>query len=337
MMKSINLGVVGATGLVGESLVKLLEERKFPAKSLQLFASERTAGTSLMFNKSPVLVRKLDEVDFSTMDLVIFVATDAVSKEHIPRAQASDCWVIDNSQAFADGFPLLVPGVNVSDRDKESRTVVNPDSSALVLATLVQTLLNVGWGVRRMDATVCQSVASLGKKAIHELASQTASLLNGRGAQTQFFPSQIAFNLHPYSGDLDDLGVSSAERRIVAQLQRILPNSEIAIDVTCIQAPVFYADSLSVKIHMDEIISVDSFIDLMGQNPSVKVMNGILGKNCTTPVDQSKESQKVLMSRVRRDIGDERALNVWLTVDSVKYSAALNTILLAEELIKHDL
>jgi len=332
-MNSIDLAIVGATGAIGEVVVELLGKRNFPIKNLYLLASERTAGTSLMFEGKPVMVTELEKFDFSKVQMAIFVATDEVSSEILPVAQAKGCLTIDNSQIFAESAPLVVPQVNGEILAAKPEVVVNPDSNAIQLATVLKPLADQV-GIDRVNVTVCQSVSGHGKKAIHELATQTASLLNGRGAAHSVYSQQIAFNVIPCVGDIGSDGHSSAEKRILSQTRRLLGDSQLQINATCIQVPVFYADSMSVTIDTQRPITLDDVRQIFENHNEIKLLEGNGGTDLATPVTHATGSESIFISRIRRDMSHDNSVNLWVTADNVRKSAAFNTILIAEELIK---
>jgi aspartate-semialdehyde dehydrogenase len=332
-MKPVNIAIVGATGAVGEAVVELLEKRKFPVDSLYLLASDRTAGTSLMFNNKPVMVTELSNFDFAKVQLAIFVATDSVSAESVPLAQAKGCLVIDNSQVYADSAPLVVPQVNGEILGAKPLLVVNPDSNAIQLSTVLKPIYDQV-GIARVNVTVLQSVSGHGKKAIHELVAQTASLLNGRGAETGIYPQQVAFNVLPYVGAIDENGYSDAERRLLTQTRRLLGDSQLQLNISCVQVPVFYADSMTVAVDTVARISPEQMHDFFKNNNEISVLDGNKPKNLATPVTHATGKEKIFISRIRRDMSNERGINLWVTTDNVRKSAAFNTILIAEELIK---
>jgi aspartate-semialdehyde dehydrogenase len=333
-MDAINLAIIGATGAVGEALVECLEQRQFPFETIHLLASERTAGTSLMANKNPVMVGELNKFDFSLVNLAIFVATDEVSAEYIPLALSKGCTVIDNSRAFVDSAPLIVPGVNSALLAAQPELVVNPDSNAVQLARLLKPF-DDEVGLEKVNVVALQSVSGQGKKAINELASQTASLLNGRGAETRVFPQQVAFNILPYVGDIDDDGNTAAENYLVAQTARLLGTEGIPIVATCLQVPVFYSDSMVVSFEATNAISQGAVESILGSIGNLEVVSNTDQENAPTPITHSTGSDSLFVGRVRVNLGLEKSLSCWITADNVKNSAALNTVQIAEELIKN--
>ena len=340
-MDTVNLAVVGATGAVGEAVVELLAESTFPVKDLYLLASERTAGTSLMFRSQALMVNVLNDFDFSQVHIAIFVANDKVSKEYVPKAQTARCLVIDNSQAFLSqsaleptNVPMIIPSVNTNTLgDDKPALVINPDSSVVSLLTVLKPIDDAA-GILRINVTAYDSVSRHGKKAIHELATQTASLLNGQGADPKFYSEQIAFNVLPSVGDVDEDGHTEAEKRIVEQTQAIMVNPHLQVNATCIQVPVFHADSMVVTIETGDPIDVETVRNILEKNNEIKVLDDKEIQKFATPVTTAAGKDSIFVSRIRNDMGCRRGINLWLVADNVRKGAALNTILIAEELKK---
>jgi aspartate-semialdehyde dehydrogenase len=333
---TIDLAIIGATGAVGEVVVELLGKSTFPVKTLYLLSSERTAGTSLQFRSKPLMVNLLENFDFSQVQMAIFVATDAVSLEYVPKAQAAGCMVIDNSQAFtASGAPLIIPSVNgdLFKQLEKPSLVINPDSSVVSLWTVLKPIYDAV-GIQRVNVTAYDSVSRHGKKAINELATQTASLLNGQGAEPKFYKQQIAFNVLPNVGEVDENGHSTAEVCILEQTKAIINDPLLQINVTCIQVPVFYADSMAVTIETGDPIDAEEVRKLLENNNEIKVLDDNEAQEFATPVTTAAGNDDIFVSRIRNDMSHSRGVNLWLVADNVRKGAALNTILIAEELKK---
>ncbi len=336
-MDTVNLAIIGATGAVGEVVVELLEKSTFPVDQLYLLASERTAGTSLMFRSQPVMVNVVDDFDFSQVHMAIFVATDAVSLKYVPKAQEAGCLVIDNSQAFStdNKAPLIIPSVNghaLVEMEKPS-LVVNPDSSVVTLWTVLKPIYDAV-GIQRVNVTAYDSVSRHGKKAINELATQTASLLNGQGASPKFYNEQIAFNVLPSVGSINGDGHSDSELRIVEQTNSIIADAQMQTNVTCIQVPVFYADSMAVTIETGDPIHAAQVREMLEKHSEIKVLDDVEGQTFATPVTTASGKNDIFVSRIRNDMSHSRGINLWIVADNVRKGAALNTILIAEELKK---
>ena len=350
-MDTVNLAIVGATGAVGEVVVELLEKSTFPVDQLHLLASERTAGTSLLFRSKPLMVNLLESFDFTQVHMVVFVATDAVSLEYVPKAQEAGCLVIDNSQAYAGllndtasssppfntpfNAPFVIPGVNseVLSTDNKPSLVINPDSSVVSLWTVLKPIYDAV-GIQRVNVCTYDSVSRLGKKATHELATQTASLLNAQGADPKFYSQQVAFNVLPNVGELDENGHSDSELRLVEQSQKIIDDAQLQVNATCIQVPVFYADGMAVTIETGDAIDASAVREMLEKNSEIKVLDENSGDGFATPVTSAAGKNTIFVSRIRNDMSHQRGINLWIVADNVRRGAALNTILIAEELKK---
>jgi len=337
---TINLAIIGATGAVGEVVVELLGKSTIPVDNLHLLASERTAGTSLMFRNKAVMVEVLGDFDFSSVDIAIFVATDGVSAEYAPKAQAAGCLVVDNSRAFVgdDSAVLLIPDVNGdilsdSDHSEKPSLFVNPDSSVISLWSVLKPIYDEV-GIYRANVTVLDSVSRHGKKAIHELATQTASLLNAQGAEPKFFDQQIAFNVLPSVGDIDEDGYTAGEQHLFNQSRTIINDNQLQLNVTCVQVPVFYADSMTVSIETGDPVTAAEVSSLLEKTNGISILSGSSAEEMVTPVTTAAGKDNIFVSRIRNDLSHNRGINLWLVSDNVRKGAALNTIQIVEQLKK---
>ncbi len=335
MTKTVDVAIVGATGAVGEAIVELLEQREFPVGTLYLLASERTAGTSTMFRKKPVRVGKLFDFDFSLAQIVIFVANDQVAQESIPQALAAGCYVLDNSRVFVEDsdVPLVIPSVNGDLLEgKNYRHIANPDSATILLWSVLKPVLD-SVGIESINVTTQQAVSGPGRRAISELAAQTASLLNMKGAKSEIFAKQIAFNILPAVGAIDEEGLCLSERHLLNQSAKIIDNVP-PISVTTLQVPVFYGDSLAISLRTEEPIDASEFETILKKQTSIKVLPNHGEKALLTAVTEVAGDNRIWVSRVRNDPSHGRGINLWVIGDNVRIGAAINTIELAELLLK---
>ena len=336
--KGFDIAIVGATGTVGETVRELLEKREFPVKNLHLLASERTAGTQLMFNSKPVSVKLLHEFDFHQVQIAIFVATDQVSADYAPQASQAGCIVLDNSQCYIDDHdvPLIIPGVNTTTLDAinpHRKIVANPDSVVIQLWTVLKPIYDIV-PIARINVATYQAVSGQGKQAVTELAMQTASVLNGRGAEKKFYKKQITFNVLPAVGKHERQGYSSAEWQLVQQSKRIIADPQLQLNVTCVQVPVFYADSMVVNIETNEPIKAEEVVEVLKKNNEIKVIDDFENDGYATPVTDAASEDMVFVSRIRNDLSHDCGLNMWIVGDNVRKGAALNIVQIAESLIK---
>ncbi|KNX78838.1 aspartate-semialdehyde dehydrogenase [Pseudomonas sp. 250J] len=329
---ALDIAVVGATGIVGESLVQILEEVAFPVSTLHLLASMESAGSSVMFAGKKLKVREVDSFDFSQAQLVFFAASPAVSRSFAPKAIAAGCAVIDLSGAL-DGATALVPEANGERIAELARPalITSPSAGAVALAVALAPLKGL-LDIERVQVNACLAVSEQGREAVSELARQTAELLNARPLEPRFFDRQVAFNLLPQVGAPDEQGHTAVERRLVGELRQVLDLPQLKISVTCIQVPVFFGDSFSVAVQSRNPV------DLAAVNAALEAADGIelveLG-DYPTPVGDAVGQDVVYVGRVRHGVDEDQQLNLWLTTDNVRKGAALNAVQAAQLLIKH--
>jgi aspartate-semialdehyde dehydrogenase len=336
-MKTYNVAVVGATGAVGETLISILEERNFPVGELFLLASERSAGTKLMFRGKPVTVQNLADFDFSKAQIGLFSAGGSVSAQYAEKAGKAGCVVIDNTSHFryeAD-IPLVVPEVNPERiADYPNRNIIaNPNCSTIQMLVALKPIHDKV-GIERINVATYQAVSGTGKLAIEELARQTADLLNGRAPVTKVYPKQIAFNVLPQIDVFLDNGYTKEEMKMSWETKKILGDDSIRVNATCVRVPVFYSHSEAVHIETRSPISVEEARALLANAPGVVLMDERKPGGYPTAVGDSAGKDAVLVGRIRSDISHPNGLNLWIVSDNVRKGAALNSVQIAEVLIK---
>jgi aspartate-semialdehyde dehydrogenase len=333
MTQTFDIAVIGATGTVGETLVQILEELAFPVGTLYLLAGSNSAGASVPFRGKNVRVREVDEFDFSKAQLAFFAAGPAVTLSFAPRATAAGCSVIDLSGALpAAQAPQVVPEANahVLDGLKKPFQLGSPSPSATNLAVVLAPLRGV-LDIQRVSVTANLAVSAQGREAVSELARQTAELLNVRPLEPKFFDRQMAFNLLAQVGTPDAQGHTELEKRLVHELRAVLETPLLKISATCVQAPVFFGDSLTVSLQLG------SPVDLAVVNRVLDAAAGIERVeegDYPTAVGDAVGQDVVYVGRVRAGVDDPAELNLWLTSDNVRKGAALNAVQLAQLLIK---
>ncbi|MFC6335360.1 aspartate-semialdehyde dehydrogenase [Pseudomonas sp. CCM 7891] len=333
MTQTFDIAVIGATGTVGETLVQILEELKFPVGTLHLLASSESAGASVPFRGKNVRVREVDEFDFSKVQLAFFAAGPAVTLSFAPRATAAGCALIDLSGALpADQAPQVVPEANphVLNTLKKPVQLGSPSASTTALAVVLAPLRGL-LDIQRVSVTANLAVSSQGREAVSELARQTAELLNVRPLEPKFFDRQMAFNLLAQVGTPDAQGHTSLEKRLVHELRAVLDMPLLKISVTCIQAPVFFGDSLSVSLQLGAAVNLDAVNQVLEAAPGVELVEA---GDYPTAVGDAVGQDVVYIGRVRAGVDDPAELNLWLTSDNVRKGAALNAVQLAQLLIK---
>lgn len=336
-MKKYNVAVAGATGAVGEALLSILAQRDFPVDQLFPLASERSAGSTVMFKGRPHKVLNLAEFDFTRAQIGLFSAGGSVSAEFAPKAAAAGCVVIDNTSHFRydDDIPLVVPEVNPHKiADYGNRNIIaNPNCSTIQMLVALKPIHDAV-GVRRISVATYQAVSGTGKSAIEELAKQTANLLNGREVECDVYPKQIAFNALPHIDDFQENGYTKEEMKMFWETRKIFDDESIQVSATCVRIPVFYGHSEAVQVETRSPISAKEARDLLSVMPGVVVMDEPVAGGYPTAVTESVGQDAVFVGRIRQDISIENGLNMWIVSDNVRKGAALNSIQIAELLIK---
>lgn len=334
MTQTFDIAVIGATGTVGETLVQILEELDFPVGALHLLASSESAGASVPFRGKNVRVREVDEFDFSKVQLAFFAAGPAVTLSFSPRATAVGCSLIDLSGALpAEQAPQVVPEANaqVLDGLKKPFQLASPSPCATHLAVVLAPLRGL-LDIQRVSVTANLAVSTQGREAVSELARQTAELLNVRPLEPKFFDRQMAFNLLAQVGTPDAQGHTNLEKRLVHELRTLLELPLLKISATCVQAPVFFGDSLSVSLQLAAAVDLGAVNRVLEAAPGIELVEE---GDYPTAVGDAVGQDVVYVGRVRAGIDDPAELNLWLTSDNVRKGAALNAVQLAQLLIKH--
>jgi aspartate-semialdehyde dehydrogenase len=336
MSKQFNVAVVGATGAVGEVMLSVLAERNFPVGDIVALASERSAGDSVVFGGRDIVVRDLATFDPKGIDIALFSAGGAISKQYAPKFAAAGAVVIDNSSTFrydAD-VPLVVSEVNPEAASNRPRGIIaNPNCSTMQLVVALAPI-HRAVGIERINIATYQSVSGGGRSAVEELGQQTASLLRCEPIDPQRFPVQIAFNLFPHGGDFTENGYTTEEMKLVWETRKILGDDSIRVNATVVRVPVFYGHSEAVAIETREKITAAQARALLDQAPGVVVVDEQRDGGYPTPVTHAAGTDPVYVGRIREDISHPRGLNLWVVSDNIRKGAALNAVQIAELLAK---
>ena len=337
MSKGYSVAVVGATGAVGEVMVELLEERKFPVAELHLLASERSAGKRISSGGTSHPVRNLADFDFAGAQIAFFSAGGDISAAYAPRAAAAGCVVIDNTSHFrrdAD-VPLIVPEVNPhAIAGFERRGIIaNPNCSTIQMLVALKPLHDAAT-ITRINVATYQAVSGTGKSAIEELAAQTARLLNGQPVEPTVYPRQIAFNALPHIDSFQDNGYTREEMKMVWETQKIFEDERIRVNPTCVRVPVFHGHAEAVHIETQEPLGAAEARRLLAAAPGVCVIDEREDGGYATQVTDAAGRDAVFVSRLREDISCERGLDLWVVSDNLRKGAALNSLQIAELLIR---
>jgi aspartate-semialdehyde dehydrogenase len=336
MSRKFDVAVVGATGAVGEVMLDILAERKFPVGKVYALASERSAGSHVEFNGGQLVVEDLASFDFSKVQIGLFSPGASVSKIYAPKAAQAGCVVIDNTSQFrydAD-IPLVVPEVNPQ-KIAEYKTrgiIANPNCSTIQMLVALKPIYDAV-GIERINVATYQSVSGTGKEAIEELGEQTRALLSFRDVERKVYPKQIAFNVLPHIDVFQDNGYTKEEMKMVWETRKIMGDETILVNATCVRVPVFYGHSEAVHIETRQKLGADEARQLLEKAPGVTVLDERKDGGYPTAVTEASGKDATFVGRIREDISHPRGLNLWVVSDNIRKGAALNSIQIAEELI----
>jgi aspartate-semialdehyde dehydrogenase len=338
MSKEFRVAVVGATGLVGETMIQVLEERGFPVAELHALASNRSLGKTVQFKGRSLPVRELSTFDFSNADIALFSPGAEVSREYAPKAAASGCIVIDNTSEFRyyDDVPLIVPEVNPHAivHYKNRGIIANPNCSTIQLVMALKPIHDAV-GIERVNVATYQSVSGAGREALEELAQQSIALLSGKGpVEAQVLPKQIAFNCLPQIDRFEDNGYTREEMKMVWETRKILEDPSIRVNATAVRVPVFYGHSEAVSVETRTKITAAQARALLEKAPGVEVLDEPRPGGYPTAATEAANRDTVYVGRIRQDVSLERGLNLWIVADNVRKGAATNSVQIAEILVR---
>jgi aspartate-semialdehyde dehydrogenase len=338
MSKSFRVAVVGATGIVGETMIAVLQERRFPVSELFALASNRSLGKTVEFAGKSQPVLDLAEFDFSQADIGLFSPGAEVSAIYAPKAAAAGCIVIDNTSQFRydDDIPLVVPEVNAHAiaRHTTRGIIANPNCSTIQMVVALKPIHDTA-GIERINVATYQSVSGAGREAIEELATQSANLLNGRDAgEARAVPRQIAFNCVPQIDKFQDNGYTKEEMKMLWETRKIMEDDSIRVNATAVRVPVFFGHSEVVHIETRRKISAQQVRELLQRAPGVTVLDERRPGGYPTAVTEAANHDTVYVGRIREDMSHERGLDLWIVSDNVRKGAATNSVQIAEVLAR---
>jgi len=338
MSDRLNIAVVGATGVVGESLLEILSERKFPVGTVYALASERSVGKQVTFGNGQLTVEDLADFDFSKAQIGLFSAGGSISEEFAPKAAAAGCVVIDNTSQFRydDNIPLVVPEVNpeaIADF-KNTGIIANPNCSTIQMVVALKPIYDAV-GIKRINVCTYQAVSGAGRSAVEELVRQTSVLLNGRPLEIEGDAKQIAFNAVPQIDVFQENRYTKEEMKMVWETQKILGDDDILVNPTAVRIPAFFGHSEAVHIETRDKISAAAASELLSNSPGIEVLDGVEMGQYPTAVTESSGADPVFVGRIREDISHPTGLNLWVVADNIRKGAALNSVQIAEILAKN--
>jgi aspartate-semialdehyde dehydrogenase len=337
MSKSWDVAVLGATGLVGDMMVQVLQEREFPVRELFPLASSRSAGKTVQFAGRQVRVIDVEKFDFARAQLGLFSPGAEVSAKYAPKAAAAGCIVIDNTSHFRydNDIPLIVPEVNAAAIAgyKTRNIIANPNCSTIQMVVALKPIYDAV-GIERINIATYQSVSGAGKKGVDELAEQTALLLNGKPVVPKVMAKQIAFNCVPQVDRFMDNGYTKEEMKLVWETQKIFGDPNIRVNPTNVRVPVFFGHSEAVHIETRRKISAAEARALLEKAPGVTVLDERRPGGYPTAVTEGANHDTVYVGRIREDMSHDRGLDLWIVADNIRKGAATNSVQIAEILVR---
>ena len=334
MSEQFNIAILGATGAVGETILEVLEERKFPVGELYLLASERSEGKTYRFSGKTVKVENVENFDWSQVHIALFSAGGELSEKWAPIAADEGVVVIDNTSQFRYEYdvPLVVPEVNPEAiaEFRNRNIIANPNCSTIQMLVALKPIYDAV-GIERINVSTYQSVSGAGKAGIDELAGQTAKLLNGLPAESEQFSQQIAFNCIPQIDQFLENGYTREEMKMVWETQKIFNDQGITVKPTCVRVPVFYGHAEALHIETCSPIDAQEVKNLLAQTDGIDVFEG---DDFPTQVRDAGGKDNVMVGRIRNDISHHSGINLWVVADNVRKGAATNAVQIAEVLIR---
>ena len=338
MSDTYNVAVVGATGVVGEALLEILAQRKFPVGRIHALASERSLGKTVSFGKRKLDVENLAEFDFSGVDIGLFSAGASISEVYAPKAAAAGCVVIDNTSRFRydEHIPLVVPEVNpekIADY-KNAGIIANPNCSTIQMVVALKPIYDAV-GISRINVATYQAVSGAGRQAIEDLAKHSADMLSGRPLKLKGKAKQIAFNAVPHIDVFLENRYTKEEMKMVWETRKIMGDDDIQVNPTAVRIPTFFGHSEAVHIETRKKISAAEVCELLRNAPGVELLDGTETGEYPTPVTEASGNDPVYVGRVREDISHPSGINLWIVADNIRKGAALNSVQIAEILAKN--
>jgi len=335
--KNPRVAVVGATGAVGREMLEVLAQRDFPASEVVPFASARSAGTKVEFKGGELTVRELKEDSFVGFDLALFSAGGSTSEKFAPLAAKAGCVVVDNSSAWRmdPACPLVVPEVNPGDLSWHKGIIANPNCSTIQMVVALKPLHDDA-KIKRIVVSTYQAVSGTGQKAITELETQVAKLMNGKEVEPKVYPYQIAFNCLPQIDVFLDNGYTKEEMKMVNETKKIMGDDSIRVTATTVRVPVFYSHSESVNIETEKKLTVEQVRQILANAPGI-VVEDFPEKQIYPLAINAAGQDDVFVGRIREDESIENGINLWIVSDNIRKGAALNAVQIGEELIRRNL
>ena len=333
-MKQYTVAVLGATGAVGQEMIRILQERNFPVKKLIPLASARSAGKKLTFRGEEVTIELACDEAFQGVDIVLGAAENDIAKQFAPAIVAAGAVFVDNSSAFRmdPNVPLVVPEINPEDVKNHKGIISNPNCSTIITATAVNALNSIA-PIRTMIASTYQAVSGAGAGGPVELMNEVEALREGKTYEPKIFSHQIAYNLIPQIGGESFEGYTSEEMKLQNEGRKIMHLPDLKVSCTCVRVPVIRSHSISVSLHFDRPVTVEQAREVIASAPGCRLVDDLSKKMYPMPLDTS-DQDIVFVGRIRPDLTDPNGICLWCCGDQVRKGAATNCIQIAELLVK---
>ncbi len=325
-----NVAIMGATGAVGEEMLKILEERNFPINELRLLASARSVGRSYTFKGRKYKVEELKEDSFGDMDIVLASAGGSISKKYAPFAVRAGAVVVDNTSAYRmdPDVPLVVPEINPQDIKKHKGIIANPNCSTIIMLVPVFAIHKKN-RVKKAIISTYQAASGAGAKAMKELEDQARDILAGKPAKKEIFPHQIAFNLFSHNSAVKDEGYNEEEIKMTKETHKILHDKKIKVTATCVRVPVYRAHSESIYLELSQKPDVQKIRQIISRAPGLRLVDDREKNHFPMPIEASGKDD-VLVGRIRTDASTPKGLWLFVAGDQIRKGAALNAVQIAE-------
>lgn len=337
MSRKVNVAILGATGAVGQELLALLAQRRFPLDNLKLLASPRSAGKKIAFNGRELTVEAVNEDSFTNVDILLASAGGSTSKAWAKIAVRAGAVVIDNSSAFRmdTDVPLIVPEINPEAAAQHQGIIANPNCTTILMGIAIYPLHKIQ-PIKRIVVSTYQSASGAGARAMKEVETQAKAILAGKKPQPEILPYPLAFNLFPHNSPLNDRGYCEEEMKMVNETRKIFNAPELKITATCVRVPVLRAHSEAINLEFDRPFSVQQAREIIAAAPGAKLVEDWQNNYFPMPTDATGKDP-VLVGRIRQDISNDCGLELWICGDQIRKGAALNAIQIAELLLSENL
>jgi len=331
-MTSFNIAIIGATGAVGQEMLKVLEQRQFPVKEIRCFASPQSTGKTLLFKGKPVLVEKLSNDCFQGMDIALFSAGKKISLIYAPSAVKAGCLVVDNSSAYRmdPKVPLVIPEINARALENHSGIISSPNCTATVMLMALAPL-HRRYKIRRIVMATYQAASGAGQKAMSELQEESRAILENRPFMRTAMPFPYAFNLFAHNAPMTPSDYNEEEIKVIEESRKILEEPDLRIAVTCVRVPVLRAHSEALNVEFENPITAKEAKELLQKAPGVTVLEDWGQNRFPMPIDASGKDN-IFVGRIRQDLSNPNTLDLWAVGDQLLKGAALNAIQIAEKL-----